>query len=114
MSRWTFFTEEEVKGLNIEFVDLLDRARRISGVPYLITSGKRTVEDNEQVGGAKESSHLLGVAVDLRCHDSVTRFKILKGLVAVGFCRIGIYQNHIHVDNALSFPQGVVWLSNEP
>ena len=111
---WKFFREEEVKGLHRDFVDLLDRARALSGTSYIITSGQRTVATNETVGGVNDSAHLHGVAVDLRCSDSITRFKILKGLFAVGFCRIEIATHHIHVDNDLTKPQGVVWLVDEP
>lgn len=114
MSKWHYFEEVEVVGLNPEFIALLDRARHIAMTPFVITSGRRSTEENEKLPNAKQdSSHLTGNAVDLRCENSIDRYKILKGLFAVGFCRIGIYvdDGHIHVDNDMTKPQGVVWLT---
>ena len=111
-SRWKYFTEAEVAGLDYEFITLLDRARAISMTPYVLTSTLRDAASNERAGGSKNSSHLKGLAVDIRCRSSVERFNILKGLFAVGFCRIGIYltDGHVHVDDSHELPQGVVWL----
>jgi uncharacterized protein YcbK (DUF882 family) len=107
---WKHFTEEEVKSLNPDLVELLDRARGIALTPFIITSGLRTVEENNMLTkSVQDSAHLSGLAVDLKCSTSMTRFKILKGLYAVGFCRIGIYSSHIHVDIDDTKPQGVVW-----
>jgi len=113
-SRWTYFTEDEVRGLDYEFIVLLDRARHISNVPYIITSSVRTPEHNEAVGGVKKSAHLRGFAVDLKCGDSKARYRIIKGLINVGFCRIGAYPHHVHVDHDFDLPQEVFWLGETP
>jgi len=108
--RWKYFTDKEVEGLLLDFVDILDRARDIAGIPFIITSGYRTMDENDLLpGSAKDSAHLSGLAVDLLADNSITRFKITKALISVGLCRIGIYQTHLHVDNDLSKPQGVMW-----
>ena len=45
-----------------EFLDALDEARELAGVPFSINSGYRCIEHNKSVGGSKTSSHMLGVA----------------------------------------------------
>ena len=112
MSKWNYFTESEVMGLDTEFVAKLDKARHEAGVPFIITSGKRTPADNERVLGVEGSSHVKGLGVDVRCHDSHTRFKIIKGLILAEFVRFGIYDKHIHIDfdQGEDKPQEVAWL----
>lgn len=106
---YKFFKDSEVVGLQIKLVQMLDRAREYAGVPFIITSGLRTQEHNNEVGGVKESSHLKGLAVDLKCETSANRFKIIIGLIALGFKRIGIYEKHIHADIDTLKPQEVIW-----
>jgi len=109
--RWTHFKPGEVKGLDPNFVDLLDRARDISDTPYIISSGFRTEQHNQSVGGVSNSSHTKGVGVDLKCKDSSTRFAIVRGLLAVGINRIGVYEDgHVHCDVSRNHPQYVMWL----
>lgn len=111
--KYKFFTEKEVEGLDHAFVEKLDKARELSQVPFKITSGRRTLLANEQVPGAvRDSAHLDGLAVDLLCTESWKRFKIVKALIEVGFCRIGIYEKHIHADASLTLPQNVMWYAN--
>lgn len=107
--RWRYFTDEEVKGLDTECVAKLDWARGRAGVPFIITSGFRSPEDNERVMGVEGSAHTKGLAVDLRVQDSHTRYRIIQALILSGFNRIGIYTNHIHADTDLSLPQEVMW-----
>lgn len=112
-NRWTYFTNEEVSGLDKEFVSRLDLARKNAGVPFLITSGLRTKEENRNTMNAvSDSSHLFGLAVDLSVDDSSTRYRVIKALLDVGFCRIGIYAKHIHVDLSMTLPQNVIWYIN--
>ena len=103
------FSEAEIKGLAPELVSKLDTARTVAGVPFVITSGARTPEENERAMGVESSSHVTGKAVDLACSDSPTRFAMLRGLYAAGFRRIGIYSRHIHADVDESKPQDVAW-----
>jgi len=111
-NKWTYFTDDEVQGLDIELVAMLDRARGLAGVPFVITCGLRTPEQNAALPeSVKDSAHLTGNAVDLACEDSVTRFAMLRGLILAGFKRIGIYSAHIHADNSLTLPDQVCWYS---
>ena len=111
----TYFTEDEVKGLEKNFVEKLEKAREISGVPFIITSGKRMPDQNSTVGGVQDSAHLRGRAVDLRSRDSHTHFKIIEGAIKAGINRIGYYTGfdggptHIHLDDDTSLPQEVMW-----
>ena len=105
----------EVK-LDATFVLKLDLASRLVGtsVPFVITYcenrrfestrgfasqiryGYRCPAHNAEVGGVKQSAHMTGLAADIACPDSVTRLKILRGLIVAGFRRIGIGKNFIH------------------
>ena len=95
---YKYFTDEEANGLDAELMSKLDTARHVSGVPFFITSGKRTADSNTSAGGVEDSSHLKGLAVDLRVTGDDTRYLMVKGLLAAGFTRIGLYSSHIHVD----------------
>lgn len=107
--KYQFFKAEEVEGLNIQFVMMLDVARANANTPFRITSGLRTEDHNAEVGGVGNSAHLRGIAVDLSCHNASDLYKIVTGLLKAGFSRIGIYADHIHVDSDASLPQNVIW-----
>lgn len=98
MSKWTYFSDDEVQGLVPELVAMLDQARHTANTPFILTSTVRSIQDNEHVLGVEHSSHLIGKAVDIRVTDSHTRFLILKGLLSAGFTRLGVYDRHIHAD----------------
>ena len=95
--------------MNHEFVMLLDKARHLAKTPFIITSGFRTVEHNKTVGGLSTSSHLKGCAVDIDCSDSKSRFIMIYALLTVGFNRIGIGKDFIHVDMDQNKPQNLIW-----
>lgn len=107
---YQYFTDAELKGLDPALCRSLDLARGNAGVPFKITSGLRTEADNDGLDSSvKDSSHLTGNAVDLVCADSESRYKMISALLFYGFKRIGIYSAHIHVDNDMTKPQGVIW-----
>lgn len=92
------------------FMLRLDHAREISNIPYVINSGYRCIDWNEYVGGKPDSSHLFGWAADIRVITNYERFKILEGLLYVGFNRIGIAKTYIHVDADPKKPSDIIWL----
>ena len=98
--------------IDTDFTEKLDSARQLADTPFVINSGFRCEKRNKEVGGKPESSHLKGLACDIRAPVSPARYKILKALFAMGFRRIGIAKNFIHVDNDESLPQEVVWIYN--
>jgi len=108
-TKYKYFKESEVVGLQIKLVQKLDQAREVAGVPFIITSGLRSPSGSVAVGGSKGDAHTRGLAVDLRCRDSQTRFKIIGALFACGFNRIGDEVDHIHADIDKLLPQNVLW-----
>lgn len=89
---------------------MLDELREKAGIPIVIGSAYRCKEHNDAISEAVEdSAHLKGKAVDIRCNDSATRFKILKAAFEVGFRRIEPRETWVHVDVDESKPQDVVF-----
>lgn len=87
----------------------LDFARSLADVPFIITSGYRCEDHNQDVGGSPTSSHLNGTAVDIHCADSVSRYRIITALLEAGFRRIGVADTFIHADMDLSKQHGLMW-----
>jgi len=79
------------------FLEVLDKARELAGVPFKINSGYRCEKHNKEVGSTSRN-HTSGNAADIACTDGPTRFKIVRGLIAAGFKRIGVAKTFIHAD----------------
>ena len=85
-------------------IEMLDDVRGKFGKPIVINSGYRTEEHNAKVGGkpktktSKGSSHMYGLAVDIKCTNSTDRFHLIYLLQETGFQRIGVAKTFIHVD----------------
>jgi uncharacterized protein YcbK (DUF882 family) len=109
MTYWRHFSKAEVRGLEPALVARLDEARHRAGVPFIITSGRRTPEENAALGGAPDSAHLRGWAVDIRVTSSAARFAIVKAALECGFLRVGVYNGHVHLDCDPSLPVRVCW-----
>tara|TARA_R110000824_G_scaffold49824_2_gene139616 strand:- start:142 stop:519 length:378 start_codon:yes stop_codon:yes gene_type:complete len=89
--------------MDLDFLDLLDEARARADTPFVISSGFRTGEHHASLKAqgykvGKDSAHLLGLAADIRVSNSTARYKILEALLHVGFDRVGLAKNFIHVD----------------
>lgn len=91
----------------------LDEARGIAGVPFRITSGLRSIAQNQAVGGKVNSAHLTGEACDLACSDASTRWLIMNALLKVGFNRLEVASAHIHADISKTLPQNIIDFSSE-
>jgi zinc D-Ala-D-Ala carboxypeptidase len=110
VSKYLYFSDSEVEGLNDGFMQKLEQAREKAGIPFIITSGLRTPEKNQSLPNAvSDSSHLTGHAVDLAVGESSIRYRVLTSLLAVGFNRIGIYEKHLHVDDDATKDPNVIW-----
>lgn len=101
--------------MNRDFLDMLDHARSISGIPYRITSGYRSRAYHQELTRrgyptAKNSPHLDGYAADIQATTSRERMLILNGLIRAGFNRIGIGKNYIHCDDHPEKDPDVCWL----
>lgn len=79
-------------------LEMLDLARRIYGRPIIINSAYRSKEYELSRGRTGTSSHVSGLAVDIRCMNSVDRLDLIAALLSAGFRRIGISRNFVHVD----------------
>jgi uncharacterized protein YcbK (DUF882 family) len=112
-----YFTDEEFECpccgqqlISQRMVSMLDSVRSFMGEPMHINSGFRCIKHNMDVFGSVTSSHRIGLAVDIRCTTSGYRDRLLIALRAVGFKRIGIRKDFIHVDVDPSKKQGVTWV----
>lgn len=95
--------------ISIDLVERLQSVRDIIGKPLHITSGVRCNKHNAEVGGAWESEHTTGEAVDIRCEGSPLRYDLLCVLVEK-FNRVGIADNFIHVGISKTKDQDVIWV----
>lgn len=98
-----------INDMDKNFLGLLDSARGLAGVPFRLNSAYRTKEYELGRGRTGLSSHTKGVAADIACSDSRKRYLIVHALIAVGFPRIGIAKNFIHVDCDMD-KRASIWL----
>jgi uncharacterized protein YcbK (DUF882 family) len=94
--RWPHFTPSEVGvPCAVLLLDALERARVRGGDrPLPIISGRRTKAHNAAVGGAPESQHLFGRAVDIP-----SGYLTVEEAIMVGFSGIGDRDGWaVHVD----------------
>jgi uncharacterized protein YcbK (DUF882 family) len=116
----TYFTPQEVAGLDPEFCSKLDLARKFAAFPFVITSGLRTPEANQSTPGAvADSSHLKGLAVDLKAENDHEAYLIIAAGLSVGITRFGIYVDgnnvptHVHLDVDPDKVPEVIWIRKE-
>jgi len=90
-------------------IEKCDKLREAYGKPLVVHSGMRTPERNKIVGGVKNSSHLLGYAVDWKniADDEMVAF--LDAAWATGFRRFGIMATGIHTDDDPTKASPAIW-----
>ena len=81
-----------------KLVKMLQELRELYGKKIVITSGVRCREHNAKIGGAPNSYHLYGMAVDIKCHKSHDKYKLLEYAYKVGFTGIGVSSQFLHLD----------------
>lgn len=91
------------------FLAMLEEARELAGIPFVLSSAYRCPKHNRAVGGVEDSAHVRGYAVDIRCVDSHSRFVILQALFEAGFRRIELAPTWVHVDTDPEKPQDVAF-----
>lgn len=91
-------------GSQVVFIDsylvsILDILRNQVGKPVYINSGYRTPTRNKEVGGAKYSYHMRGMAADIRV-KGMTAKQIANKLNAIipEECGIIVYKSWVHFD----------------
>lgn len=83
---------------------LFETAIRSNNVTYTVTSGFRCKKHNAEVGGAKHSLHMLGLAADtIPIVEGKSEQEILRwwffSLISAGFTGVGLTRgNAIHAD----------------
>lgn len=82
----------------VRLESMLDMLRSKLGKPIKINSGTRCDEHNRKVGGSDTSSHVKGMAVDIHIPNDEYREELIWYAGQVGFTRIGIGSNFIHLD----------------
>ena len=102
-----YFKEIE-QNMNKDFLFVLDEAREFAGIPFIINSAYRSPNHPLSVKNPS-SSHIKGLAVDIKATDNATRFKIVEALISVGFTRIGIADTFVHVDLDFDKRQNIIW-----
>ena len=86
-----------------------DALRELYGKPLIVASGYRTPERNKQVGGVKNSSHLLGYAVDWKDISDNDLIPFLDAAWKAGFRRFGIMATSIHTDDDPTKTTPAIW-----
>jgi len=105
-----YFSDAEVYKLDPILIAMLDGLRERAGIPVIITCGFRSPAENVAVGGVENSAHTRGLAADIRCADSKTRYILIVGALAAGFKRIEVADRHLHLDVDPDKPQNVIFL----
>ncbi len=94
------FVKEKGGFIDSDLVKRMEKLREYCGFPLRITSGYRSPDKNEEVGGANASFHLKGQAVDvsIKGFSSSMLYRFLKGSFLAGFGGIILYPSHVHLD----------------
>jgi len=93
--------------MDSDFMDKLQKARKIAKIPFKISSGYRSDAHNKAVGGVENSSHLKGLAADIVVNNGHERLFIVLALLEAGFRRIGVAKTFIHVDSDSDKPNSM-------
>lgn len=116
MSDWPYFSEVDER-MDGDFMDKLIALRQDLGFALPVNSSFRDPEHNKRVGGADDSPHLLGRAVDIAVSGE-RAFKVVQAAPRFGFVGIGVKQHgphekrFIHLDdceNVNGLPRPWVW-----
>jgi uncharacterized protein YcbK (DUF882 family) len=122
MQTWEYFTEKELADtrtgecrMDPDFMVKLVKLRDLLGKPMKITSGYRSKETNDAVGGAENSPHMYGKAVDVYIQGA-DALRLIELALQVGFVGIGVSQKgqsrFIHIDtmdNSPNQPRPTIW-----
>ena len=122
---WDYFTHNELEckcgcedaSMKPEFMKTLVEIRKEFDRPMVITSAFRCTKHNYNIGGAKDSPHRHGQAVDVSvnlkdAYELICR-SIRKGMPGIGVKQNGLMAGRfIHLDNmkeAKGRPRPTVW-----
>jgi len=89
----------------------LELMRQISGEAIVPTSDFRPGDDDSTHGDPDHDGD--GDGIDIRCHASRPRWRLIEAALRVGFKRVGVYDRHLHLDIGTEedgFDQEVMWM----
>lgn len=92
---------QTIDKLHPDLVDRVSAAFAATGADTVkINSGFRDPEDNKRVGGAKQSQHMHGNAMDIDVsgYSHAQRVELIRALSAKGVTGLGVGANVIHAD----------------
>lgn len=92
-----------------DILNQLVQLSRLYGKPLRFTSSFRTPYTNKLCNGSPNSSHLKGLAFDIICICSDSRYNLIKAINILGIKRYGVYKSHIHIDFDDTKVQNVTW-----
>ena len=102
--------------MNEQLLSMLDAAREIAGVPFVVTSGYRCWGHHKEIYRKlgkpvlRNSPHLGGYGADISVPEGESRFRIIEGLLKAGFRRLGIGKDFVHVDVMPGKVEPRVWV----
>jgi uncharacterized protein YcbK (DUF882 family) len=94
-----------------EFMELLQKLREKYNKSITITSGFRSKKHPiEAKKTHSNGEHTQGNCADLLCTNGADRFILIKLALELGFTRIGIAKNFIHLGiGGKNLPNNVIW-----
>jgi zinc D-Ala-D-Ala carboxypeptidase len=99
--------------MDFNFLVMIDHARTLAGVPFVINSGYRTKAYNQALikrgePASPDSSHMKGIAADIAVSPQ-NRTRVIDACIEAGFKRIGVANSFIHVDIDKDKASPAVW-----
>lgn len=108
-----YFTSDEMKcpccgksEMDPDFMEKLNMARDLAGIPFIVVSGYRCEAHNKEVGSTS-SNHTMGRAADINCGKGRDRYAMDRAMIEAGMMGIGIGETYIHCDT--NRPHPVLW-----
>lgn len=90
-------------------MERLDRVRMRVGYALYVSSGVRCEKHNADVGGERDSEHMIGTGADILADSGRQKFELVRAALDEGFRRIGIGKNFVHLGVSQQHPQDVIW-----
>lgn len=100
-------TRDNLDFFLVSFCEFLERT---AGHVIVYTSGYRCPECNAEAGGSKNSAHIRGKAIDIDVVNSEQRYDLISLAIMKGIRRIGVAEDHVHLDLDESLSQNVLWV----